>query len=290
MCRSLGFFEGAHYSFMSPVDLDRLNLAEDDSRRNCVRLLNPLGEDYSLMRTTLIPAVLRAVAFNLNRKAAQVRLFEQNRIFIPQGDNTVLPEERDSLCMAIAAPEMDFFTFKGYVEAICQQLKLKNIHVLPGKAPYLHPGRSAVLMMGEVALGEFGQLHPSVAAAYDMDRPVYLAEVDLQTMMDNAGTETAVKPLPKYPATTRDLAVTVDKAQLIGPMMECIRTAGGDMLESVELFDVYEGQQVGQGKKSVAFSMAFRSAERTLVDDEVNKRFDRIVRRLGEAFGAQIRQ
>ncbi|MDD3243406.1 MAG: phenylalanine--tRNA ligase subunit beta, partial [Eubacteriales bacterium] len=272
LCKALGFYEAVHYSFLAPADLDKLSLEQDDPRRSCVRLLNPLGEDYSLMRTTLIPAVLHAVAFNLNRKAPEVRLFEQNRVFIPKAlPLTELPDERDSLCLAVAADNMDFFTFKGYVEAVCASLKLDGITVIPGEAPYLHPGRRAKLMLGEVCLGEFGQVHPDTAQAYDLDRPVYLAELDLQTMMDHAGTDCAIKPLPKYPATTRDLAVTAGKEQLIGPMMDCIRAAGGDMLEDVTLFDVYEGHQVGQGKKSVAFSMTFRSADHTLVDDEVNK-------------------
>lgn len=291
LCKSLGFYEAMHYSFLSPADLDRLSLDEGDALRRCVRLLNPLGEEYSLLRTTLVPAMLRSVAFNLNRKAETVKLFELNRVFLPKSlPLNELPRERDSLCLCVRQEGMDFFALKGMLELICRQLKVADYTIVPADAPYLHPGRSALLLLGEEKAGVFGQVHPDVAEAYDIQGETYLAELDIELLMDRAGTEHTIKPLPKYPATSRDLAVVVKKEQLIGVLMDAIRAAGGDILEDVELFDIYEGRQVGQGNKSVAFSMRFRAADRTLVDEEVNKRFSRIVRSLNERFGAEIRQ
>jgi len=276
---------------MAPSDLDKLMLEENDPLRKTVRLLNPLGEEYSLMRTTLIPALLRNIATNQSRKTGDIRLYELNRVFIPKDlELTELPEEPERLALALSDSRDDFFSLKGMVEEICRILGVKRLDIVPGAPVYYHPGRSATLMVAGQKAGDLGELHPDVAEMWGLTGKVYIAELDLAYLEAHTSKDVSVKPLPKYPAVTRDLSVSVSAEQNIGPMLKAAERAGGALVEQVELFDVYEGVQAGEGRKSVAIKITMRSNERTLVEEDANKCFNNIVEALNKKFGAIMRQ
>lgn len=286
-----GLFEGLSYSFMSPSVFERLGLPPDDPLRNAVRIKNPLGEEYSLMRTTLVPGLLDSLMDNASRQIDSIRLFEIGNVFTPrQQPMTELPQETLTLGVALMDERDDFYTLKGIVEALCDCARIPEPVFTAGGPAYLHPGRSAICRAGERIIAVLGELAPAVAASYDLETRAYLAELNLDALLDAMPADVqAARPIPKYPAVSRDLAVTAPDAQPVGPMLECIRRSGGELLESASLFDIYRGEQLGQGIKSVAFSLVFRSPERTLTDEEVDAHMRRILSRLSEEFGAQIR-
>ncbi len=297
----MGLNEALSYSFMAPQALDRLGLPEGDCLRDAVQILNPIGEDYSLMRTTMAPAMLRSIASNLSRKAQSVRLFELGRVYRPnpEGDPLELGGkyslstpaiETETLCIGIADDNQDFFSLKGIVEALLARFGIVGVEFKAGAAAYYHPGRSAEAWLGDCKLASLGQIHPDTAEAFEVGHAVLLAEVDVDGLLAFGSADEAIKPLPKFPSVTRDLAVSVDKLCPVGAMLETIRKAAKPLLEQVDLFDIYEGKQAGEGKKSVAFTMVMRAADRTLVDDEVNACFDTVVKALSSAFGAEIRK
>lgn len=297
----MGLNEALSYSFIAPAALDKLGLTPGDALRDAVRLINPIGEEYSLMRTTLAPSMLRSIATNLNRKNVGVRLFELSRTFRPNIMATLkntdgslsLSEpclEKETLCIGIAEQGMEYFDLKGIVEAVFERFGIAGIEYKPGAACYYHPGRSATCMLNGVCAATLGEMHPDVAAAFDIDQKVYLAEMDIESLLANARHDNAIKPLPRFPAISRDLAVSVDRLCPVGDMLCVIRKAGGSLLESVELFDIYEGKQAGEGRKSVAFTLVFRSADHTLVDDEAGDCFDAIVQALNLTFSAEMRK
>jgi phenylalanyl-tRNA synthetase beta chain len=297
----MGLDEAASYSFMSPSALDKLGLGPDDPFRDALRLLNPIGEDYSLMRTTLAPAMLQSIALNLNRKAGAVRLFEISRTYRPKaGLEPMGPAggysleepcgETESLCIGIADDDTDFYGVKGIVETLLGRFGIEGAEVVPGAAAYYHPGRSAVILVNGERIGMLGEAHPDAALAFGIDRKTLLAELDAGWILAHEGTATTVRPLPKYPPVSRDLSITVDRFRPVGDLLTTIRREGGDLLESVELFDVYEGKQAGEGRKSVAFSLVFRAADHTLVDEEAGACFDAVVRALNRDYSAEIRK
>ena len=184
----------------------------------------------------------------------------------------------------------DFYTLKGIVEALCECARVPEPAFTAGGPAYLHPSRSAICRVGECKLATLGELAPEVAASYGLETRAYLAEINLDVLMDAMPAEVqAIRPLPKYPAISRDLAVTVPESQPVGPMLEIIRRSGGELLESASLFDIYRGEQLGRGVKSVAFSLIFRSPERTLTDEEADDNMRRILSRLSGELGAQLR-
>jgi len=285
---SHGLYEAVHYSFMSPSAYDLLMLDEDDDLRNAVKILNPLGEDYSLMRTSLMPAMIKTISNNLNHRIDDVKLFEISKTFHESNDE--LPLEVNRLSIGVCSDDESFFTVKGRIESLLKPLGLKNYEFVRGGANFLHPGRRAVMMVDEVPVGFIGELHPDVAEGMGIKRRTYLAEVNLDELLEITRSELVVADLPKYPAVDRDLAIVVDKDQPVGQLLSLIKTASSPLLESVEIFDIYEGAQVGENKKSVAFSMIFRAKDRTLVDDDVNSKFNKIVRVLEKNFNAKLRE
>jgi phenylalanyl-tRNA synthetase beta chain len=297
----MGLDEAVTYSFMAPSALDKLGLAPGDPMRDALRLLNPIGEEYSLMRTTMAPGMLKSVALNASRKAGDAKLFEIGRVYRPKagmepaapGGGYSLEEpcaETETLCIGIADEGMDFFDLKGIVEALLARFGIEGAEAIPGAAAYYHPGRSATLLLGGERIGMLGEAHPDAALAFELERKVLLAELDADRILAHARVDFSVRPLPKYPSVSRDLAVTVGRACPVGGMLASIRRAGGALLESAELFDVYEGKQAGEGRKSVAFSLIFRAADHTLVDEEANGCFEAIVRALNKEFTAEIRK
>ncbi len=286
---SLGCNEITTYSFIGSKAIDTLNLAEDDERRNPVTLLNPLGDEYSTMRNQLITSMLSVVSTNYNRKITDARFFEIDKRFIPKAmPVTEQPLELPTLCLGFYGKEEDFFTLKGAVEEI---MKLMGAHTeyVRSSEPYLHPGRQATVLANNKPAGVLGEVHPDVTAKYDISARVYVAEIKLDELFKINKKKTVYKPLPKYPAVERDFAFLCDKDIAIGTLEKAIISGSNRLCERIELFDVYEGSQIPEGKKSVAFSVWLRSADSTLSDEQIETVTNNILKKL-EAAGAQLRK
>ena len=270
------------YSFIGSKAIDTLNLAEDDARRQVVTLLNPLGEEYSTMRTQLLTSMLTVLSTNYNRKAQAVRLFEVSKRFVPKAlPLTEQPLEIPALALGMYGSDEDFFSLKGIVESVMEAFGAKADFAASSE-PYLHPGRQATASVGDAVIATFGEVHPDVAGAYDMPIRVYVAEIDLQALFAIERPRTIYKVLPRFPAVERDLALLCDAAMPVASIEKIIRAAGGKMLESVALFDVYQGAQIEAGKKSVAYSLKFRVPDRTLSDEDIDPVLNKIFAKLKE--------
>ena len=283
-----GFREMLTYSFESPNVYDKLLLPENDPHRNYVKISNPLGEDYSAMRTSMAPTVLRTLAFNYAQRNKAAWLFENAYVYIKTENEEELPEHREQLAIG-AYGDMDFFKLKGVLEALFEELKLPEAEYTANKElPFMHPGRTADVFIGGKKIGYFGQVHPLCADNFEAPRDSYIAVLDLKPLAEDAVEIPKGKELPKFPAVTRDLAVVLDRAIPQGEVIKIIRQRGGKLLESCELFDCYEGIQVGPGKKSLAYSLCFRSAEGTLTDEDIDKQMKKILNGLLNV-GAELR-
>jgi len=283
----LGFYETLNYSFMAPAVLDKLGLPQDSELRRAVRIRNPLGEDYSLMRTSLIPALLNNILTNQNRRAENIRLFEMSRVFTPKElPLNEQPVETLMLSFGIAGKDADFFTAKGILEALFSVMRVKGVQFKAGGNVYYHPGRKAVALLGNEILAEVGEIHPDVAEAFGLSGRIVCAQVNTELMIAKRQEDVTIQPLPKYPSVKLDLAVTVDDIIPAGDMLQLISDKGGAILEACDVFDVYRGAQVGEGKKSIAFSLEFRAEDHTLTDEEVSRVYDKILRNLERSFQA----
>lgn len=280
------------YSFISPKAADLLRLPQDDPRRQAVALLNPLGEEYSVMRTQLISSMLTVLALNDSRKIPAVRMFESSKLFLPKAlPVTEQPDEVPALCLGLYGPEEDFFTLKGIVEAILSRFAAKGEFV-PSAEPYLHPGRQAEVRIPgcKMPLAVLGEVHPATASAYGLDVRAYVAEIRLAPLFAAIERLRVVyQPLPKFPASTRDLSVLADAEMPIAELEKAIRSAASNIVEKVELFDVYQGSQIPEGKKSVSYSVVLRAADRTLTDEECDHAMAKILKAL-EKINAILRQ
>ncbi|WBW99410.1 phenylalanine--tRNA ligase subunit beta [Oceanirhabdus sp. W0125-5] len=284
-----GLSQSISYSFISPKVFDKILVAEDSELRNAVKIKNPLGEDYSIMRTTMIPSIMESLGRNYARGNEVVRLFETGKIYIPNVDLNKIPEERNIITIGMYG-ECDFFTLKGVVETLVERLgvaKAKYERVTDN--PSFHPGKTAALKVRKDVIGVFGEIHPDIIENYDIDKNCYVAELNMDILCELSNINKKYSALPKYPAVTRDIAVLIDREILVGEIEESIKKAGGNLLESYKLFDVYEGEQIPEGKKSVAYALTYRLADRTLTDKEVNKVHDKIQRSLEHKLGAQLR-
>lgn len=286
---AVGCNEISTYSFISSKAIDTLHLSADDERRNSIQILNPLGDEYSVMRTQLITNMLTVISTNISRKTGDARFFEVSKRFVPKAmPITEQPDELPALCLGFYGKDEDFFTLKGVVEEI---MKLFGAHTdyQVSAEPYLHPGRQASVLANNTPVGVFGEVHPSVAAEYGIENRIYIAEIKLDLLFKINRRKTIYKPLPKYPAVERDFAFLCDKDIPIGTLQKAITSGASRLCEKVELFDVYEGAQIPEGKKSVAFSVLLRSTEGTLSDEEIENVTKNILKKL-EAAGAQLRQ
>ncbi len=284
-----GAYEIATYSFIASKAIDTLLLPENDERRNQVKIINPLGDEYSIMRTQLTTSLLTVLATNINKKITNGRFFEISKRFIPKSlPLTEQPLEIPTMSIGIYGEDEDFFTLKGIIEAIC---KLVGGHTQYERSaePYMHPGIQALVKVNNKECAVFGQLHPTVAESYGIECPVYIAEIKLDILLGIEKRKTVYKPLPKFPAVERDFAVLVDKEIPVGTLEKAIQGGAGRLLEKIELFDIYEGAQIPQGKKSVAFSVYLRSADSTLNDKEIDEISTKIIKKL-EAVGAELRK
>ncbi len=285
---ALGAYECCTYSFISSKQFDKLRYGKDACERTAIKLLNPLSEEFSVMRTQLVGSLLNVVNTNLSRKNGDFRLFEISKIYLPKKLPPVeLPEEHDALCIAYSGKSESFYTLKAAVEEILG--KYAALGYVRSSAPYLHPGISADIVFDGKTIGSFGKIHPVVAESFDVHEDVYMAQIDLSEFIGKTQPVVQFVPLPKFPVVDRDLAVIVEEKYTVGELIECIALAGGKMCYDVALFDVYTGEQIKKGYKSVAFNIKLKSDERTLVDNEIQDCMNGILKALQEKFGAELR-
>ena len=285
-----GFSGGMSYSFESTKVFDKLLLPEDSEYRKAVVISNPLGEDFSVMRTISLNGMITSLATNYNRRNKCARLYELGNVYIPKAlPVTELPEERMKLTLGMYG-DGDFFTVKGVVEEMFSKLGFGGqVTVEPTtEISFLHPGRQAYLKKGKLEVGYIGQLHPEAADNYNIKADVYVAVLDMPIVTMLSTFDRKYEGIAKFPASTRDLSLVMDKSIFVGQVEHAIKKCGGKLLETCELFDVYEGEQVGEGKKSVAYSMSFRAKDRNLESAEVDAIVGKILKELGK-LGIEIR-
>ena len=288
-CRAMGYTEVMTYSFVSPSSLDKIKVPADSPLRDNYRILNPLGEDTSVMRTTALPSMLGVLSTNLSRRNMEAKLYEMATVYKKQ-PGKVLADERTVLTLGAYGGDVDFFALKGAVEALLCAARTPDVRFTADtETAAFHPGRCAAVWSGDTRLGTLGQIHPDVCAAYGLDGATYCAEIDVVLLHDLEGAEPVYTPLPRFPAITRDIAVVCDASVPVGELTECIRKAEKNVLRGVKLFDVYTGVGIPEGKKSVAFSLTLRSDDGTLTDDHAEEAVRAVLDALRESFGAVIR-
>lgn len=290
ICEGNGFSGGMCYSFESPKVFDKLLIPADSDYRKAIEIMNPLGEDFSIMRTIPLNGLLTSLSTNYNRKNKEARLYELANVYLPKElPLKELPDERMKLTLGMYGTG-DFFTMKGVIEELTEKLGFATeVSYEPTtEHPFLHPGRQANITKGDVVVGYIGQLHPEAADNYKIKAEVYVAVLDMQTVTMLSSFDRKYEGIAKFPGATRDLSLVVDKTIFVGQIEKVIKKCGGKLLESYKLFDVYEGEQVAEGKKSVAYTMTFRAKDRTLEDQEVNNIINKILKELGK-LGIEIR-
>lgn len=284
-----GLNQSISYSFVSPKVFDKIKISEDSELRNAIKIRNPLGEDYSIMRTTTIPSMMEALARNYSRNNEEARLFEIGKVYMSKENENEVPEERNVLTIGLYG-DVDYLNLKGVVENIAEHLGVEKLSFArESENPTFHPGKTACVNIRKELLGTLGEVHPDVAENYGIEARCYIAELNMDVLFANANLNKVYKVLPKFPAVTRDMALLVDDAILVQEIEDIILKQGGKMVEKVKLFDVYKGKQIPDGKKSIAYSILYRLENKTLTDEEVNKVHDKIVRTLENRLGAQLR-
>ena len=286
-----GFSQGMSYSFESPKVFDKLLLPEDSKLRNAISIMNPLGEDYSIMRTTSLNGMLTSLATNYNRRNKNVRLYEMGNIYIPKElPLTELPDERMQFTLGMYG-DGDFFNMKGVVEEFFEKIGMKGREKYDPNAgkSFLHPGRQANIIYDGKVVGYLGEVHPEVADIYGIGERAYVAVLDMPEIIPYATFDRKYTGIAKYPAVTRDISMVVPKEILVGQIEDVIEKKGGAHLESFNLFDIYEGAQIKAGFKSVAYSIVFRAKDKTLEEAEITAAMDRILSGL-EELGIELRK
>lgn len=290
VAEQFGFNEGFCYSFESPKVFDKLLIPENDPLRKTVTISNPLGEDYSIMRTISLNGMLNSLSTNYNRRNKNVRLYELGNVYYPKAlPVTELPEERMQLTLGFYG-DGDFFDMKGIVEELLEKVGMKELPTydpVAGK-PFLHPGRQANILYGGAVIGYLGEIHPDVADNYSIGEKTYVAVLDMPELVARASFDVKYTGIARFPAVSRDLSMVMKKEILVGQVEEVIRRCGGSLLESCTLFDVYEGIQIKPGYKSVAYSISFRAKDHTLEEKEVNQIMDSILKGLQD-LGIELR-
>ena len=286
-CRSAGYDEIITYSFISPTYYDKIGWAPEDPRRRSLKILNPLGEDTSIMRTTTLPSMLEILARNYNFRNKSARLYELGRIYLPRADG--LADEPKVLSLG-AYGDIDFFGLKGVVEALLHSIRVGGVsyQACRDNASY-HPGRCATVCVGGEQIGVLGQIHPTVCANYGVDTALYCAELSFEALMRFQGPEPEYVPLPKFPSVARDIAVVCDASIPVATLENCISRGARGLLKEVELFDIYTGAPIPAGKKSVAFNLTLRSDERSLTAAEADEDVKSVLELLQKELGAVLR-
>ena len=295
-----GFSEIINYSFVSPTAWDRIALEAGDARRRTVKILNPLNEDQSVMRTSLVPSLLETVSRNLAYRTRDLQLFELRPVFLPRAGEE-LPDERRRLVMALCgrrAPEgwtqggamVDFYDLKGVVEDLIDHFRVdKVLWPADAREPYLHPGKSCRIESAGTLLGTLGEVHPVVLQNYDIDTPVYLVDLDIEAFLSVSRESEGFRPLSRFPDVYRDSALLVDESVTAQMLFDAVAAVRGKLVEDFVLFDLYRGKGVPEGKKSLAIRVRYRSLEKTLTEEEIGKAHGKIIRALEEKLGAEVR-
>ena len=287
--RALGYSEIITYSFVSPSSFDAIRIPADSPLRKTVKLVNPLGEDTSIMRTVILPSMLDILSRNFAFKNKGVKLYEIGKIYL-RVEGEKLPNEPKRMIFGTYGEHENFFTLKGEVDALLEQL---NVHpatyVADTKNPSYHPGRCADIMIDGKKLGVIGQIHPLVAEGYGISGEVYVAELDFTGLQSALAPERVFHSLPKFPTVSRDLALVCDEAMTVGMLEACIKKAGGKLLRSIQLFDIYRGPGIAPGKKSVAFSLELRADDRTLTDEDTTGVTNAVLEKLKNDLGVTLR-
>lgn len=312
---ALGGYEIATYSFVSPKYFDKIKLPQDSKLRNAIKIVNPLGEDTSVMRTSIIPSVLDVLSFNYNNRNEKACLFEISKEYLPASEEKPfingnilansgkekhrysysLPDEPQRLTVGMYGGEADFYALKGMIEQLLGEMKIDGYEYIRAvdsdafdEKFAFHPGRSAVIMRDGKALGILGEIHPEVQETYGIGVKTYVAKLNIPELMESAAGKITYQPLPKFPATTRDLSVICDDEIPVAELEKAIKGAVGKILEKVTLFDVYKGKQIEDGKKSVSYSISMRSHDGTLTDEQADGAMKRVLKALS-AIGAELR-
>ncbi|OON99826.1 MAG: phenylalanine--tRNA ligase subunit beta [Epulopiscium sp. Nele67-Bin004] len=284
-----GAYGALTYTIDSPKVFDKLNINEDSKLRDAIKIANPLGEEFSIMRTTTLNGMLTSLSTNYNRRNSDAALYEIGKVFIKK-ENKDLPNEIEKVTIGMYGKDVDFFSMKGVIETVVEALKISKVEYTRNtELEFMHTGRCANLVISGKNAGFFGEVHPQVTKNYEVDARLYVAELDLAVLLKSAGADTVYAPLPKYPASSRDLAMIVKKEVLVGDIEKVIKQRGGKLLKEVALFDVYEGNQVSSGQKSVAYKLTFRADDKTLTDEEVGKAIKKILNGLETTLDAKLR-
>ncbi len=298
---AVGMSEVMTYSFINPSAFDKLQLPADDSRRNIIELLNPITDEFKVMRTTMAASLLNAAAYNLARQHAKVAVFEVGRVYLPKElPLTDFPEERPMLCAVISGKcndlswctcrdNVDFYDMKGVVEGLLNKLQLTDYKLVHYAVPYLHPGKSCAIEAEGKIIGWFGEVHPVTQDAFGLAQEAYLLELEIEPLVKAATTVPQYKHLPKYPSMSRDIAVVVPAEVTNAELEEVIRKHAGELLIDVKVFDIYTGKQVAEGCKSMAFNLTYQAADRTLTDAEVDASMKKVIAEVAEAYKAKLR-
>ncbi|MBS5344019.1 MAG: phenylalanine--tRNA ligase subunit beta [Clostridium sp.] len=285
---ALGLSEIMTYSFLSPKAYDKIGMPEQDCLRNSVTISNPLGEDTSIMRTTALPSMLDTLARNYNNRNGAVALFELASEYYPV-EGQELPDEKTKLIAGLYGDNCDFFTAKGMVEQLLDALFISNYEFEASSNEHAyHPGRCAHIMIDDTIIGVIGEIHPKVSENYGINERILCFTLDVDSLFAHTQTEPTYTPLPKFPAVTRDLALLCDETIPVRILEKAIMKGAGNLLETIQLFDVYQGEQIENGKKSVAFNIVLRSAENTLAEEQVNGTMKKVMKEL-EKVGAILR-
>ncbi|MDF2800474.1 MAG: phenylalanyl-tRNA synthetase, beta subunit [Anaerocolumna sp.] len=284
IAEQFGFNEGMNYSFESPKVFNKLLIPEDDKLRDAVIISNPLGEDFSVMRTLPLNGILNSLSTNFNRRNSSVRLYELANIYLPKAlPLTELPDERVQFTLGMYG-DGDFFDLKGVLEEYLEKAGMKKIVSYDPNAgkPFLHPGRQANIIYDNVVIGYLGEIHPQVLDNYDIATKVYVGVLDMPEIVSRATFDVKYEGIAKYPAVSRDISMLVKKEVLAGQIEEVIRKCGGNILESLRLFDIYEGAQIKEGYKSMAYSISFRAKDRTLEEKDITEVMSKILKGLSK--------
>ena len=288
VCRAAGYDEIITYSFISPTYYDKIDLPKDSPLRDSLKILNPLGEDTSIMRTTTLPSMLEILTRNYNFRNKSAKLYELGRVYFKRADG--LADEPKVLTLGAYGDGMDFFALKGAVEAVLKQLRIENVRFLAdSENPSYHPGRCAKVFSGDRLLGVLGQIHPHVAGNYGVDAELYAAELRFDALYESKGPQPLYQPLPKFPAVTRDIAVVCDASVTVGELEDAIRKGAKGLLKDAALFDIYTGTGIAPGKKSVAFNLTLRADDRSLTAEEADADVKSILTALEQECGAVLR-
>ena len=289
VCRSCGYSEIITYSFISPACYDKIGWSPDEPLRNSLKILNPLGEDTSIMRTTALPSMLETLQRNCNYRNKSARLYEIGKIYLPGGPDG-LANEPKMVTLGAYGEDMDFFAMKGAVEALLREIRAQDVHFETCSSdPSYHPGRCAAVYAGGEQIGVIGQIHPLVARNYGADTDLYCAELSFDALLAAQGPGAEYVPLPRFPAVNRDIALVCREEVTVGALTACIRRAGGKLLRDTALFDVYRGAGIAAGSKSVAFSLTLRADDRSIVAAEADGEIKTILEALEKELGAVLR-